>query len=209
MADKPFKRALFGYRRAEVDEAVESLGVALDGESRRAQAETTRADVEAARAGELEQASLDLAGRLNSLELVANRLAQRVVERERTLAELSQRVEVLTSQAVERDADEAAVDEGEAAAPSSNGAGVYDGRVELEIGPLSDFAQLAGFEDAASEIGGADGVSVKGFAQGRATLELHLTEPVELLRELEERAPFEFKVRDTRSDRVVLDVDAE
>jgi hypothetical protein len=30
---------------------------------------------------------------------------------------------------------------------------------------------------------------------------------VELLRELEERAPFEFKVRDTRRDGVVLDVD--
>jgi hypothetical protein len=31
--------------------------------------------------------------------------------------------------------------------------------------------------------------------------------PVELLRELEERAPFEFKVRDTRGDGVILDVD--
>jgi hypothetical protein len=32
---------------------------------------------------------------------------------------------------------------------------------------------------------------------------------VELLRELEERAPFEFEVRDVRSDRVVLDVAGE
>jgi hypothetical protein len=31
--------------------------------------------------------------------------------------------------------------------------------------------------------------------------------PVELLRELEERAPFEFRVRDTRPDRIVLDLD--
>jgi hypothetical protein len=31
--------------------------------------------------------------------------------------------------------------------------------------------------------------------------------PVELLRELEERAPFGFVVRDMRSDRVVLDLD--
>jgi len=33
-------------------------------------------------------------------------------------------------------------------------------------------------------------------------------QPVELLHELEQRAPFGFKVRDKHSDRVVLDVDA-
>ena len=37
---------------------------------------------------------------------------------------------------------------------------------------------------------------------------MNLREPVELLRELEERAPFEFDVRDTREDRVVLDLEA-
>ncbi len=43
------------------------------------------------------------------------------------------------------------------------------------------------------------------FAQGRATLEMRLAEPVELLRELEERSPFEFVVRDQRPNRLVLD----
>ena len=38
---------------------------------------------------------------------------------------------------------------------------------------------------------------------------MNLGEPVELLRELEERAPFEFCVRDTREGRVVLDVGGE
>ena len=37
---------------------------------------------------------------------------------------------------------------------------------------------------------------------------MRLAEPVELLRELEERSPFEFQVRDRRFDRLVLDVDA-
>jgi hypothetical protein len=36
---------------------------------------------------------------------------------------------------------------------------------------------------------------------------MNLENPVELLRELEERAPFEFKVRDTRRDGLVLDVE--
>jgi hypothetical protein len=48
---------------------------------------------------------------------------------------------------------------------------------------------------------------VKRFTRGRATLAMRFKHPVDLLRELEERAPFEFKVRDTRSDRIVLDLD--
>ncbi len=42
--------------------------------------------------------------------------------------------------------------------------------------------------------------------EGRATLEMALTEPVELLRELEQRCDLEFRVRDLRADRVILDV---
>jgi seryl-tRNA synthetase len=86
---------------------------------------------------------------------------------------------------------------------------VFAGMVEVEIGPLGDFSQLVGFEDAAGGIGATKEISVKRFAQGRATLEMKLGEPVELLRELEERAPFEFRVRDQRNDRLVLDVDDE
>ncbi len=149
-------------------------------------------------AGELEQASLALAARVDELEKVADRLAERVVERERELGlireQLALKKEIaVTANAIELEADQA----------------MYDGVVEVEVGPLSDFAQLVGFEDAANDIDATGGISVKGFAQGRATIELHLTEPVELLRELEERAPFEFKVRDTREGRVILDVDAE
>jgi hypothetical protein len=84
---------------------------------------------------------------------------------------------------------------------------LFEGLVEVEVGPLSDFSQLVGFEDAAAGIGATSEVSVKRFTQGRATLAMRFKHPVELLSELEERAPFEFRVRDTRSDRVVLDLD--
>lgn len=87
--------------------------------------------------------------------------------------------------------------------------GRFEGEVELEVGPLADFAQLAGFEDAAAGIDGAEEIKVKRLSAGRATVGMHLSEPVELLRELEERAPFEFKVSRTRDDRVVLDVEDE
>jgi hypothetical protein len=85
---------------------------------------------------------------------------------------------------------------------------LFDGLVEVDVGPLSDFSQLVGFEDAAGGIGVTSEVSVRRFTQGRATLAMRFKQPVELLYELEQRAPFEFKVRDTRSDRVVLDVAA-
>ena len=107
-------------------------------------------------------------------------------------------------------------EEDEPAAASSNGHhpeadadSIFEGLIEVEVGPLSDFSQLVGFEDAANGIGATSEISVKRFAKGRATLEMNLCEPVELLRELEDRAPFEFQVRDTREDRVVLDLDGE
>jgi hypothetical protein len=84
---------------------------------------------------------------------------------------------------------------------------MYAGLVEVEVGPLTDFAQLTRFEDAAGAIRGASGIYVKRFSRGRATVSMNLADPVELLRELEERAPFDFVVRDMRRDGLVLDVE--
>jgi hypothetical protein len=84
--------------------------------------------------------------------------------------------------------------------------GMYAGRIEVEVGPLNDFAQLTGFEDAAAGIRGASEIHVKRFSRGRATVSINLADPVELLRELEERAPFDFVVRDMRSGGLILDV---
>lgn len=98
------------------------------------------------------------------------------------------------------------------ASHSGNGTGeidaqsLFEGLVKLEIGPLDDFSQLVGFEDAIGEIGVSE-ISVERFSEGRATLSMHLDEPIELLRELEERSPLEFRVRRTADDNVILDVD--
>jgi hypothetical protein len=99
-----------------------------------------------------------------------------------------------------------------AAPQNGNGAGgidaqsLFEGLIKLEIGPLDDFSQLVGFEDAIGEIGASE-ISVERFSEGRATLSMHLDEPIELLRELEERSPLEFRVRRTAEDNVILDVD--
>ncbi len=84
---------------------------------------------------------------------------------------------------------------------------LYEGLVKVEIGPLDDFSQLVGFEDAAGQIGATSEISVERFSEGRATLSMRLNEPVELLRELEERSPLEFKVRRTADDNLILDID--
>jgi hypothetical protein len=86
--------------------------------------------------------------------------------------------------------------------------GTFEGRIKLEIGPLGDFSQLVGFEDAVGRLGASE-ISVERFSEGRATLSMNLDEPVELLRKLEESAPFDFQVRRTGADNLVLDVDEE
>ena len=99
--------------------------------------------------------------------------------------------------------------------PSVNGNGhaetppndLFQGLVKVEIGPLDDFSQLVGFEDAAGQIDATAEISVERFSEGRATLSMRLDEPVELLRELEQRSPLDFRVRRTADDNLILDVD--
>ncbi len=84
--------------------------------------------------------------------------------------------------------------------------GLYEGRVRLEIGPLGDFAQLVGFEDAVGRLGATD-ISVERFSEGRATFSMRLDRPVDLLQELESVSALDFKVRHTAPGNLVLDVD--
>jgi hypothetical protein len=83
--------------------------------------------------------------------------------------------------------------------------GLYEGKVRLEIGPLGDFAQLVGFEDAVGKLGATD-ISVERFSEGRATFSMRLERPVDLLRELEAVSFIDFKVRHTAPDNLILDV---
>jgi hypothetical protein len=123
-------------------------------------------------------------------------------ERERLLAALSAAVERLGTDE-EPDPAKASAN-GHRAAPKGP---LFEGAVEVEIGPFADFSQLVGFEDAARSIAATTELSIRRFSAGRATLAMNLKEPVELLRELEERCDLDFRIRDQRPGRVVLDVD--
>ena len=83
---------------------------------------------------------------------------------------------------------------------------LFEGLIKLEIGPLGDFSQLVGFEDAVGQLGASE-ISVERFSEGRATLSMRLDQPTELLRELEQLSALDFKVRHTAPDNLILDVD--
>lgn len=189
--------------RAELQQALERdhdgvrafAAIADDLETVRRQARTQATRI---RLRALREAA-ELAERVGEVEGTDGEARGRLIER---LEEAIQRVGV----EVDEEAEELAA-RAEANGHAEREPGeLFDGMVEVEVGPLSDFSQLVGFEDAAGAIGATSEISVKRFTQGRATLALRFKHPVELLRELEERAPFTFAVRDMRSDRVVLDL---
>jgi hypothetical protein len=219
-----FRRALRGYDPEEVDAAIGARDARLARLEREAQRLAERV-VERERrlqdalkrpmAAAVSKGIEEIYGqarrqatriRMKALE-DAVQMADRVTELSKLRDELGARVSDLADIArvrlgIEGERPPVGTEPARAAAP-----GVYAGEVEVEVGPLNDFAQLTGFEDAAAGIDGASQIRVKRFSGGRATVSMNLEGPIELLRELEERAPFDFVVRDTRRDGVVLDVD--
>jgi hypothetical protein len=228
-----FKRVLFGYRRADVDAAI----AAKDGQIARLAPCVAASQQQARTIAELEREAASLSGMVIEREREIRGLAERLREaderHDRSIASLdavSARLAEINSQArgqatrirmkalseaveVSRrvqqltDAQAEAGDDGvEGSGVKDAFNGVFEGLVKLEIGPLGDFAQLVGFEDAVGQIGASD-ISVERFSEGRATLSMRLDQPVELLRELEELSELDFKVRHTAPDNLILDVD--
>lgn len=220
-----FKRALFGYSRNEVDATMAARDAAISAVEHHA----STADAE------LASLSGMVIEREREIRSLTERLREADERHERSIVSLhavSERLEEIESQArgqatrirmkalreaVEvsrRTQDLAEIHEGstngaEQVAPASAEAALgqlFEGLIKLEIGPLGDFSQLVGFENAVGRLGASE-ISVERFSEGRATLSMRLDEPVDLLRELEENAPFDFNIRRTADDNLVLDVD--
>jgi hypothetical protein len=218
-----FKRALLGYRRSEVDAAI----AARDARIATAEGEAAAAETE------LSSLSGMVIEREREIRSLGERLREANERHERSIVSLhsvSERLEEIQSQArgqatrirmkalreaveVSRRAQELTEAQNGAAAPGPAPIGeeadplgqLFEGLVKLEVGPLGDFSQLVGFEDAIDRIGASE-ISIERFSEGRATVSMHLDEPIELLRELEESAPFDFRIRRT-GDNLILDVD--
>jgi hypothetical protein len=228
-----FRRALRGYDPDEVDAAIEARDARLARLEREAQRLAERVVEREKRlqdalkgpmAAAAETNRVALTRALSSVEEIygqarrqatrirmkaledAVQMADRVTELSGLRDELGARVSELADLARVRLGIED-IAERPAIGTEPAQAGTYAGEVEIEVGPLNDFAQLTGFEDAAAGISGASEIRVKRFSGGRAWVSMNLENPIDLLRELEEKAPFDFVVRDTRRDGVVLDVD--
>jgi hypothetical protein len=229
---RSFKRSLLGYHRGAVDVAISErdariLGLELDSDRQREALSGLEAETAALAGMVIERereirllgerlreanechdrsiASLDaITTRLEEFEAQARGQATRIrMKALREAVEVSKRVKALADV-------EPALAGAAAAQPPDDGQSrnraTYEGAVRLEIGPLGDFSQLVGFEDAMGRIGAAD-ISVERFSEGRATLSMRLDEPTDLVRELEELSELDFTVRQTGPGNLVLDVD--
>jgi hypothetical protein len=151
--------------------------------------------------------SLDaVSGRLEEIQAQARGQATRIrMKALREAVEVGRRVQELNEAQGAESASEVTAN-GDAAPQAPDFNGIFEGLIKLEIGPLGDFSQLVGFEDAVGQVGASE-ISVERFSEGRATLSMRLDQPVELLRELEELSSLDFKVRHTAPDNLILDVD--
>ncbi len=231
-----FRRSLFGYRRAEVENAISSrdakileLGrksdslqetiIEMEGETTtlagmvfEREREIRTRDERLREANETHDrsiASLDaITARLEELEAQARGQATRIrMKALREAVEVSKKVKALTDiDPVFQSEPQAQGEPQPDVEPTPADDALYAGRVKLEIGPLGDFSQLVGFEDAVGQLGASE-ISVERFSEGRATFSMNLDQPVDLLRELEELSNVEFKVRHNAPDNLILDVD--
>ena len=222
MSKERFRRARRGYDPEEVDAAIEARDARLARLEREAQRLAERVVEREKRLQDALKRPMSAAVskgieeiygqarrqatriRMKALE-DAVQMADRVTELSSLRDELGARVSELADVARVRLGMEEQDRPGVGTAPANGG--FFAGMVEVEVGPFNDFAQLTLFEDAAAGIDGASEITVKRFSAGRATVSMNLENPIDLLRELEERAPFDFVVRDTRRDGLVLDVD--
>jgi hypothetical protein len=228
-----FKRALLGYRRAPVDAAIRTRDTRiaqlerelprieeLEGEltclaemviEREREVRTLGEELRLANErydrsiGSLESMSQHLEEIRAQARGQATRIRMKAL---REAVEVSRRVQDLAGRIDDGPAvtDVTAVANGNGHAEREP-AQLFEGLVKVEIGPLGDFSQLVGFENAAEAIGATREISVERFSEGRATLSMRLGEPVELLRELEGCSPLPFTVRQAAGDHLVLDVE--
>jgi chromosome segregation ATPase len=227
-----FRWALFGYRRTEVEDAISAcnariLGLELSGDVQRealAEFETETTALtgmvlerereirclnerlrEANECHDRSIASLDtITSRLEEVEAQARGQATRIrMKALREAVEVSKKVKELTEMEPALRAEAEAAEE-----PTPADESLYEGKVKLEIGPLGDFSQLVGFEDAVGQLGASE-IKVDRFSEGRATFSMQLNQPTDLLSELEELSNFDFKVRHNAPDNLILDVDEE
>jgi hypothetical protein len=85
---------------------------------------------------------------------------------------------------------------------------MFDGRVELLVGPFDDFASLSAFERALGSLPKIEDVYIRRFADDRATIDVTLQEPASLIEDMTKRLPYRLDVQHADVDRIAVTVSA-
>lgn len=214
------RRALIGgYRVSDVEVALASLNLALSQlqlelvatRRRVALAEGRVADEEArlerARRVEVEAAETVLRLQRHHEEQ-ARIAAERIAAAEAEVARQREAGEALRH-AREWQAAEAAASERDAPRPAPAFPDVFGPAIELDAGPFGDLASLTRFEQSLQTLPGVTEVYIRGFAAGRATIDLALHGPAPLLREMTDRLPYRLDIGATDRTHISVTVEPE
>jgi hypothetical protein len=84
---------------------------------------------------------------------------------------------------------------------------LFEGRVELGVGPFYDIASLGGFERRLASLPYVVEASVRRFEASHAVVDVRLAAPVALVRELRRTGESDFNVREVADGRILLTFD--
>lgn len=92
-------------------------------------------------------------------------------------------------------------------APAVSQEPLFEGRVELGVGPFYDIGSLSAFEQQVANVPNVSEVSVRRFEASHAVVDLRLAAPVALLEELRRVLDTDFAVRQVAPGRIALSFD--
>lgn len=84
---------------------------------------------------------------------------------------------------------------------------LFEGRVELGVGPFYDIGALGAFEQQLASLPGVGEASVRRFEASHAVVDVRLAAPVALVRELRRALNSDFSVREVASGRILMTFD--
>jgi hypothetical protein len=84
---------------------------------------------------------------------------------------------------------------------------LFEGRVELGVGPFYDIGSLSAFEQQVASVPSVSEISVRRFEASHAVVDLRLSAPVALLAELRRVLDSDFGVRQVAPGRIALSFD--
>lgn len=84
---------------------------------------------------------------------------------------------------------------------------LFEGRVELGVGPFYDIGALGAFEQRLTSLPGVSEASVRRFEASHAVVDIRLAAPVALVKELRHALSTDFNVREVAGGRILLTFD--